>query len=99
MLLELYFVLKTLGLIKIKRKKTSSDQMRRLEIQVSSFFCICLKEVKNMVCLILIGIIVASYVLLNILRVIFKAYIGILSFFWYAFVIGTIFWVLFLAFI
>ena len=52
-----------------------------------------------MVCLILIGIIVASYVLLNILRVIFKAYIGILSFFWYAFAIGTIFWVLFLAFI
>ena len=52
-----------------------------------------------MVCLIFIGVIVASYVLLNILRVIFKAYIGILSFFWYAFVIGTIFWVLFLAFV
>lgn len=52
-----------------------------------------------MVCLILIGVIVASYVLLNILRVIFKAYITILSFFWYAFVIGTIFWVLFLAFV
>lgn len=52
-----------------------------------------------MVCLILIGVIVASYMLLNILRAIFKAYIGILSFFWYAFVIGTIFWVLFLAFV
>ena len=97
--MELYFVLKTLGLIKIKRKKTSSNQMRRLEIQVSSFFYICLRGGKNMVCLILIGVIVASYVLLNILRVIFKAYIGILSFFWYAFVIGTIFWVLFLAFV
>ena len=73
--------------------------MRRLEIQVSSFFLYLFKEVKNMVCLILIGIIVASYVLLNILRVIFKAYIGILSFFWYTFAIGTIFWVLFLAFV
>ena len=82
-----------------KIKKTSSDQMRRLEIQVSSFFLYLFKGGKSMVCLILIGIIVASYVLLNILRVIFKAYIGILSFFWYAFAIGTIFWVLFLAFV